>query len=535
MIKICPECLNINIDTDICKTCGFPFGKKIIGRLEDYYFYESIELVNDGQIEEAKKILDEKQKIVNDSKIQLLLEKITLLEGIIKKADNFTQNAIVYFQKGDYNSAQTEIQSALNIYKHPRFIEIETLINSAIRKKQTVLNAESKFHQALGALKKKETIRGLNLLIEAINLDPDNEEIRNKYETELHNFNEQGIERIKQLITSKNRSDAEMAILEMLPFASNDINFQNLKTAFETSKRKRKSIIKLGAVLFILLIFSVSVALFWKITLSNRENEKWQTILDKESIDTYQDYIYKNRGSKYIPEAQKKLQDLLKKDSSLWNIVISNHQRYDIGKYLEVMERSGGVHIDEAKNMIDSIDWIAVARNEDITAFEQYLQKHPNGRYADLARNRISLTPNSTEQATILEFVSNYFAAFERRDLESVLMYYTPITSVFGSRKNITKADLRTLLENDLRSMSSYSIKIDPSSFKIKKLEEGGYNITFNSDTYITRIKPEVLDGQETNSEVSYFSNIQWFMFLNTDMKITNYRYKIISEQPINQ
>lgn len=180
MIKICPECLNISVDVETCKFCGFPFAKKIIGRLEDYYFYDTIELINNGQLADAKFNLAEKKSHLNNNKLLLLTEKIAIVEELTTRADDYAQKAIKYFQNHNLTSALEQITSAVAVYKHPRFVEIKALVNEAIIKKKILIQAENKYQQSLSALKKEETVHGLHLLKEALTLDPSNILIKKK-------------------------------------------------------------------------------------------------------------------------------------------------------------------------------------------------------------------------------------------------------------------------------------------------------------------------------------------------------------------
>ena len=47
--------------------------------------------------------------------------------------------------------------------------------------------------------------------------------------------------------------------------------------------------------------------------------------------------------------------------------------------------------------------------------------------------------------------------------------------------------------------------------------------------------KSEDITGESEESQIRYFTNMQWNIKLDDRRKIIYYNYKIISEQPINQ
>jgi hypothetical protein len=157
-----------------------------------------------------------------------------------------------------------------------------------------------------------------------------------------------------------------------------------------------------------------------------------------------------------------------------------------------------------------------------------------------MARRKISDQVTVPERDELLAFVNEFYRAFTDKDLESIMLYFEPITPNFGSQKNITKADLRVLFGNDMKTVRSVNIIIDPNSFKAKRVDNNNYYLTYYTDTYLTRIRPsaseeeESTDAEEESTDAEFFTNTQWSIKLNENKKIVFYNYKIISEKQIN-
>ena len=159
---------------------------------------------------------------------------------------------------------------------------------------------------------------------------------------------------------------------------------------------------------------------------------------------------------------------------------------------------------------------------------------------SELARGKVALQVSEYDRNELLRYISSYFESYNQKDLDAVMSYYDPITPVFGSKKNITKADLRLLFENDLKNILSSTSTLDATSFKVKKDPDNNFYITFYSDSYITKNSPpadatNMPSEDEVGAAVSYFTNSEWNLVLNENRKIRLYSYRIISQQEINK
>ena len=532
MIKICPECLNINIDSDNCNTCGFPFGKKIIGRFEDYYFYDIIDLFNMGHQKEANEKAIEKQQSITDTKLNLLIEKITMVEGLIKKAEDHSSEAQKRLQSGDLLGADQEIKAAKSIYSSARFNEIDSNIQNSITKVQISTKAKALFDDATLLLQRNANTEALQALKDAKDLCPSNLEYNNAYIKILDTIINTGLVDLDVHISEGRIADADIKLKELVAITSGDNRLhkigEKIAHLLNTKSKKKKKFMLFIFVLGALLISAIG----WVLIKNAGEKKKWETALNEGTLESIELYITENSDGKFYADATKKLAELNSIDSTSWASTQAIISAESLKNYISTVSYFNGRHLVEANAMVDSIDWFLIERTDDINLIQQYISSHPNSRYLNIAQGRISLEVGDSEKQELYQFVRGYFDLYQNKDLESVMMYYSPITPVFGPKKNITKADLRLLFESDINNITSSNYTIDQMSFKAKKDDAGNCLLTFYSDSYITR---STLNDADESSEVTLYTNMQWKIKIDSDKKIVSYNYKIISEKPINQ
>jgi tetratricopeptide (TPR) repeat protein len=509
-------------------------GKKILGRIEDYYFYDAIELYNLGQYAEAEKRLKEKQQAHNDTKIGVLLEKMAHANNLRKRGDDCAERAVEQLRLGDVQNALSEIRSAIDIYPSPRFKEIE----QQVVKQQAIVESKERGHALYDDAQKMYSsglfFESINTLQEAIRLSGDNSEYKSAYNKQVEELATKVSAQARYQLESGNYQLALNTINSILPYSPaspevNQLHSEIIACLNKKSQKKRTVNSVIGITIGI-----VIVGLIWFFWQRNQEKSVFDAVLAEGTISSIETYLQNNPNSEYFDEASTKLAELKSFDSTEWanaNILPSTAS---MQAYLDKVKGIKGKHIERATTIIDSIDWFAIEKLEDSYLFETYINSHPTSVYLPQARSKLSEQVTGSERDGILEYVSGFFTTLSNNDLESVMLYFEPITPVFGSRQNISKADLRTILETDRKTIESSSTTIDQTSFKIKKDANSNYYITFYADAYVTRVTPSREEGVEDVS-TEYYSNSEWFITLNENKKITSYRYKIISEKETNQ
>lgn len=541
MLKICPECLNVNSNVSDCISCGYPLNKKGVGRMEDYYLFDIIELVNNGQLVNARKKLEEKTSTLNDHRLDILKDKINILEEQMARAEEHASSAFKSFQQFDLEIADREIKAARAICDEPKFRDLENRIQSARKDQQAKMEAKDNWGEGMRLVKIGQAKQGIVYLKAATQADPENLDYTSAFKKELDSHTEFSISAVNNFISQGNLSAANDEIKELMSLNGTDLRVQNLNMEVaELINRKRKKKSTATWIIAVVILIAIGSGIFILVSRSN-EKKKWNLALQKGSITSIQEYIANNSNSSFLSEAETKLSELLRLDSLEWDKVIQSGQRTAATAYIDLMNTIEGRHLAEAKDLIDSLDWKQIEKSENSQDFSDYLSKHPSGRYADLARGKVALQVSEYDRNQLFQYITSYFESYNSKDLEAVMSYYDPITAVFGSKRNITKADLRLLFENDLKNILSSTTTLDAASFKVKKDPDNNLFITFYSDTYITKSTMPSGVEADPNSEdavgtsINYFTNSEWNLVLNENRKISSYNYRIISQQEINK
>jgi hypothetical protein len=525
---------------DACEICGFPLSKKIIGNHEYYFFYDAIDLYNLGHHADAEKLIRDKQNTLNDIKITLLLEKIEMGNNLIKRGEECATRAQEQMRLGNLQDAMNEIKAAVAIFSSPRFAEIEKKIQQEQTEKENRERAHSLFEDSKALFANNSLFGAIQTMQEAIKLDSNNSNYKAEYDHQVSLAVSNVAQQVHTMLAQNNFRAAETALNQILPYSTGRQEIKLLNEEIQFGLRK---IAKKKRLLFTISVILVAITLIggmWYLTEINNVKSAWKQVLEDGSIPAMEEFIAKKPDSKYLPDAIQKLTELKSYDSAEWAKANLQASTSSMQEYIASVSSIKGLYVARATKIIDSIDWFAIERSEDPNLFEKYISTHATSQYISMARRKISDQVTVPERDELLAFVNEFYRAFTDKDLESIMLYFEPITPNFGSQKNITKADLRVLFGNDMKTVRSVNIIIDPNSFKAKRVDNNNYYLTYYTDTYLTRIRPsaseeeESTDAEEESTDAEFFTNTQWSIKLNENKKIVFYNYKIISEKQIN-
>lgn len=537
MLKICPECLNINNNKEFCGTCGFPFTKKIIGKIDDFIFYDSIELVNIGNVKEAKEKVAKRLSEEKNVKLELLLERIDSIISTITESDVLAEKASFLFQTGDYNAAAKAISKAIEINPSPRLNDLSSKIETVLLKLDKEKIASDKFKKGISIIENGSEVSGLNLIKEAVELNPENVNHATEYKIRLANYVDSIERRFNESLQNRDLIKCELIIGEASNLLSGNDKYSEIIQVFYTLKESKENKKKNKRTFIFLLLGFALIGIAWFLVGKYNDSKNWQHTQKERTIKAYQNFIERYTESDYIFDAKNELSELLALDSTKWNQYLNMPSGKTIHEYIDSLTPYGGLQLTEAQLIADSIDWGEISNSGVTAVYEKYLIDHPNSRYNTMARKKISLDVSQSERMSLIQYVNDYFTYYASKDLETIMNYYGPIIPVFGPNKNITKADLRLILENDLKNVLESRFSIDTSSFVVSRLDDGNENIEFYSDVYTTKtgVASDGSAGTSEQSEITYFTNMQWNIVIDQTRKFVKYNYKIISEQPINQ
>ncbi len=226
---------------------------------------------------------------------------------------------------------------------------------------------------------------------------------------------------------------------------------------------------------------------------SSQSEDKAYVMLDgNENVQDYEDYLKNFPNGPHAEEVRQRLEEL-KTMYADWTRIQNSEYATDFERFKESHPTS--TLVKQADMKIDSLDWVTAQKLNTPEAMEEYLDKHPEGRYiseAGIAQNELANTQVSdAERQGISESLNGFFQAFANNDEASLFTYITPTMTQFLSKRNATKADVGNIVKN------TYSEDIENCSFVLnndyqitKSVSSDGkvaYKVSFSVDQHIQR------------------------------------------------
>ena len=258
---------------------------------------------------------------------------------------------------------------------------------------------------------------------------------------------------------------------------------------------------------------------------SQSEDKAYVMLEGNENVQDYEDYLKNYPNGPHAEEVRQRLEEL-KTMYADWTRIQNSEYATDFERFKESHPTS--TLVKQADMKIDSLDWVTAQKLNTPEAIEEYLDKHPEGRYiseAGIAQNELANTQVSdAERQGISESLNGFFQAFANNDEASLFTYITPTMTQFLSKRNATKADVGNIVKN------TYSEDIENCSFVLnndyqitKSVSSDGkvaYKVSFSVDQHIQR-------SGEGKTFGSYTANAT----LTGDLKLSALTLKEISRQ----
>lgn len=225
---------------------------------------------------------------------------------------------------------------------------------------------------------------------------------------------------------------------------------------------------------------------------SQSEDKAYVMLEGNENVQDYEDYLKNFPNGPHADEVRQRLEEL-KTMYADWTRIQNSEYATDFERFKESHPTS--TLVKQADMKIDSLNWVTAQKLNTPEAMEEYLDKHPEGRYiseAGIAQNELANTQVSdAERQGISESLNGFFQAFANNDEASLFTYITPTMTQFLSKRNATKADVGNIVKN------TYSEDIENCSFVLnndyqitKSVSSDGkvaYKVSFSVDQHIQR------------------------------------------------
>ena len=288
-------------------------------------------------------------------------------------------------------------------------------------------------------------------------------------------------------------------------------------------RNKRSPWIYVIIALCILIPAAVAGGFYYYVNQQKSEQEAYELLHNNETIEDYENYLNRYPDSYHADEVRDRLKQLRTMYGD-WQRIVNSSYASDFERFRKNYPQS--LLVKQCELKIDSLDWETAKKLNTPEALADYMEKHPDGRYAQDASQvqntlvKSIVTPN--ERETISTALHGFFQAFGENDNASLFTYITPTMTQFLSKKNVTKADVGETINR------TYSNDIENCSFVVnedyqikKEVDEQGnstYTVSFSVDQHIQRSGPG-------KTFASYTVNAT----LNGEMKISSLNMKEIS------
>ncbi|MBO6124914.1 MAG: zinc ribbon domain-containing protein [Bacteroidaceae bacterium] len=252
------------------------------------------------------------------------------------------------------------------------------------------------------------------------------------------------------------------------------------------------------------LIFSITFATVVLITICGlyymdyrndiaREEREYAMLENTSNPEYYNDFLAKYPKSEHYQEVKERLNVLLD-ETEEWNKMMQNVSRSEIEKFMSAHPYSRRLH--ECEDMIDSIDWNDAKKLNTEEAIVNYLNTHPNGKYAEEAsakKNELGLMKiTAQDKAIIRGALENFFTvAMSKQDVALIADAIPEKMENFCGTQDATPDQIVAFAKNKMASdVMGLHYTID-NDFDVRKqtITDGttGYAVTFTLQELISR------------------------------------------------
>jgi outer membrane protein assembly factor BamD (BamD/ComL family) len=269
------------------------------------------------------------------------------------------------------------------------------------------------------------------------------------------------------------------------------------------------------------------------------EQSAWSQAQTTGSFSAYQSFLQKYPQGKFATNAREALKALNEKDESLWQSAIHPPEKSNLERYLTAMEAIGGSHAEDAKWLIDSLDFDLAVKEQNPIALEIYVKNHPNGTYVASARKLMATLVTSDDLKQIVDRFTQFYDYYAQGEHEKMIDFFNEITPRFMDKKMV---DQETLLESFRESqldVESEEIAIDTSQFAVTKDTSGVFTCKFTLSSQ-RKVKKLVEVKQKRGRRTVTKTETQWIQYfakqaveakLDGDLKIIDYKVRLLGSR----
>ena len=329
--------------------------------------------------------------------------------------------------------------------------------------------------------------------------------------------------------------EAQKAIhwMQHAPEAENIV--QQIEAIQNKKRRKGKTWVWVLALLFVGALGAMAVY-YGKFS---EERNAWSQTIQDGSISAYQAFIQKFPKGQFTDEARETIKELYQKDEDLWQSAIHPPDKSNLGRYLLAMENIGGTHIEDAKWLIDSLDFDIAVKENNPMALENYVKNHPQGTYVASARKLMATLVTEDDKQQIIAQLTAFYNDYANGNHRNLMQYFLEVTPRFMDKKMIDQTDLLALFTESQADVESEEIHIDTTNFAITKDTAGVFTCKFLVDSQ-RKVKKTIEVSKKRGRRTVTKTETQWMQYyanqavearLNSELKIIHYTVRLIGSR----
>jgi len=269
------------------------------------------------------------------------------------------------------------------------------------------------------------------------------------------------------------------------------------------------------------------------------EQSAWLQAQNTASFSAYESFLQKYPQGKFASDAREALKALNEKDESLWQSAIHPPEKSNLERYLTAMETIGGSHTEDAKWLIDSLDFDAAVKEQNPIALEIYVKNHPNGTYVASARKLMVTLVTTDDLQQILGRFTQFYNYYAQGEHEKLADFFNEITPRFMDKKMVDQETLLNSFRESQQDVESEEITIDTAQFNVTKDTSGVFTCKFTL-TSQRKVKKQVEVNVKRGRRTVKKTETQWIQYfakqsveakLDAELKIIDYKVRLLGSR----
>lgn len=285
-----------------------------------------------------------------------------------------------------------------------------------------------------------------------------------------------------------------MSNIEIPPY--DPLEPDEVKPARQQPQKKSSALTGFLVFLAIIAVLAAGGAgAYWYLTQTQTDNTElsaYEMLEGSEDLAEYESFLELYPESPRARDVKERYEEL-KEMYDQWREVCFSDCARDYTLFAKNYPNTSLARVCDVK--IDSLDWLEAKEKGGQEAIEEYLKKHPSGRYAGEASEAHSkimdATPTTEEKLLIEETLRGFFRAFGDNDVDAIYTLITPVMTRFLQKDGATKADVADIIERTYNEHILSCRFVLNNDSRVKKVstpdDEPVYKVSFTIDQHIER------------------------------------------------